>query len=159
MENHLSDVKYVQIPPYRMAKAQIISTNPEEEVISFLQNRLKTLGIDISQSRSFGFDVPVSEKEQAQGIRGYEFWMAVPDSFSPSDDVGIVDFPGGEYLSLRITDPFADPFTKIPDAWQHLVRHIKSNNIKADYCGLGGCLEEVIETDGKTYMDISIRVI
>ncbi len=41
-------------------------------------------------------------------------------------------FPGGKYIALRITDPFAEAFDRIPKGWQKLVNYIKSNDIKVE---------------------------
>jgi len=267
---------YVEIPPMTVAKDKVISTNPEQEVIARLQNWAKNKGIDITKSRAFGFDVPVSAEEKAQGIRGYEYWLQVPDSFvipdavshpepveghavlvepsttvipakagihtsaversetlindshgssvkewmpdntsrnqldfgnpvvghddlekrngthaaviplkkgihtsaversetlindSPGSsakewmpdqvghDIKIESFAGGKFIALRITDPFADPFDRIPKGWQTLVKHIKDNNVKVEWCTPGSCLEEVHTIDGICYMDVMI---
>lgn len=153
----------VEIPPMTVAKDRVISFSPEDEVIARLRNWAQEQGIDISKSRAFGFDVPVSAAEKAKGIRGYEYWLQVPDSVIPAQAgihaVLIEPFPGGTYIALRITDPFAAPFERIPQGWQTLVKYIKDNNIKAEWCQPGSCLEEVIEIDGVCCMDLLILVI
>lgn len=147
----------VEIPPLTVAKDRIISTNPEEEVITRLRNWAKQQGVDLAQARAFGFDVPVSAAEKAQGLRGYEYWLQVPDSLQSDEKVKVEPFLGGTYLALRITDPFAAPFERIPQGWQTLVKHIKDNNIKVEWCSHGSCLEEVIEIDGVCFMDLMIQ--
>ncbi len=171
----------VQIPPMTVAKDRVISTRPEEEVIARLQSWAANQGIDVKQARAFGFDVPVSAEQKAQGIRGYEYWLQVPDSFVPKSShpepveghhpkpvegchpervegrsVKIAPFSGGTYFALRITDPFAAPFDRIPQGWQTLVKYIKDNNIKVEWCKPGSCLEEVKTLDDVCCMELMI---
>ena len=153
-----SEPFYADIPMLRMAKARIISRNPEAEVIKFLETWLQERGIDITQSRRFGFDVPVSKPEKEQGIRGYEYWMQVPDSIQASEPVNIEQFPGGNFIALRITEPFLEPFERIPLGWQTLVKYIGDHGTDVEWCTPGCCLEEVKSIDGITYMDVYIRL-
>jgi effector-binding domain-containing protein len=158
VETWLSEVSYTHLPPYRMAMAKVVSTNPEEEVIRYLEAWVAVQGIDIKTCRRFGFDVPLSDEEKEEGRRGYEYWMAVPDTVSGDDNVRIVDFSGGDYITLRITDPFASPFVRISKGWQTLVEHVRQCKLPADWCNVGGCLEEVIVSENITCMDIFIRL-
>ena len=80
------------------------------------------------------------------------------NAFGDPDSEGrqIEPFPGGKYLALRITDPFTAPFERIPQGWQTLVKYIKDNNIKVEWCKPGSCLEEVKEIDSVCYMDLLV---
>jgi AraC family transcriptional regulator len=158
MTEIFSAVTHCQIPPYRMAAAKTVSEYPEIEVIKFLEEWVAARGIDGKASRHFGFDIPVSDDQQAQGLRGYEYWIAVPENVEADEQVSIVDFPGGEYVTLRITDPFTDPFETIPAGWQKLVTYIRTQQIGCDRNPLGCCLEEVNEAAEPCYMDIYIRI-
>jgi hypothetical protein len=80
-ESIFSEPFYVQIPPMRVAKDRVISSNPEEEVIARLTHWAEENGIDTAKSRAFGFDVPVSAEQKTRGLRGYEYWIQVPDTF------------------------------------------------------------------------------
>jgi effector-binding domain-containing protein len=158
MEDYLSGIHSTFIPAYRMVKAELISANPEDEVIGFLVDWVKSRGVKIHESRCFGFDVPVSDEEKTAGKRGYEYWISVPETIKPSDKVSIVDFDGGDYIYMRIKEPFDNPFDRITKGWKALVEYVKENKIQPDWCSIGGCLEEVIEIDGVTFMDILIRL-
>jgi len=149
----------VEIPPLTVAKDRVISANPEDEVITRLRNWAKQQGVDLAKARAFGFDVPVSAEQKAQGLRGYEYWLQVPDSLQSDEKVKVETFPGGTYIALRITDPFTDPFERIPQGWQTLVKYIKDNNIKVEWCTPGSCLEEVTTLDGVCYMDVMIYLV
>ncbi len=148
----------VILPNLKMAKAIKTGQEPEEEVIRFLENWASERGVDVIQARRFGFDYPVSDEEKAQGKRGYCYLLQVPDSVQAKDEVEIVDFIGGSFISLRISDPFAAPFERIPEGWNALVKHIQANNLKVEWCSFASCLEEVITIDGTCYMDVMIRM-
>jgi AraC family transcriptional regulator len=193
-----SEPFYVQIPLMRVAKDVQISANPEEEVIARLQEWVKARGVDVDQSRAFGFDVPVNPEQAAQGLRGYEYWIQVPPVVPAKagtssitekvprqarDDNNVIPmeagtqfpriepFPGGRYIALRITEPFADPFDRIPRGWQTLVKYIQDSRPSLDGGHVGGnpnndincnapgsCLEEVQIIDGVCCMDVMIVI-
>lgn len=159
MENKIfSEPKTVELPSLHMAKAIRTGNEPEEEVISFLENWASNQDVEISKARRFGFDYPVSDEEKAKGHRGYCYLMQVPETAKADNEVELVNFIGGEFISLRISDPFAAPFERIPEGWHTLVKHIKAHNLKVEWCSFASCLEEVITLDGKCYMDVMIRM-
>jgi AraC family transcriptional regulator len=157
-QKYLSEPFEVCIPEYRMAKAIRKGENPEDEVVSFLEKWATERGQNVSQSRHFGFDVPVSEGEKEQGLRAYEYWLEVSESVMPEGEVSIADFPGGRYIAVRIEDPFADPFERIGSGWKALVEHIKQNNIPVEWCSPGSCLEEVVSIEGNCYMNVMVKL-
>ncbi len=147
----------VNLPSLKMAKAIRTGNEPEEEVIRFLEKWAADKGIDISKARRFGFDYPVSDEEKAKGYRGYCYLLQVPEDMQTCEEVELVDFSGGSFISLRISEPFS-PIEKIPEGWHALVKHIQTNNLKVEWCSFASCLEEVITQDGKCYMDVMIRM-
>lgn len=168
MSDYLSTINYKTIPAMTVIRTTVISKNPEDEVIKLLTkfakiNNLKT-------SRNFGFDVPVSEEQANQDMRGYEYWLVLDESELEKVTLPFM-FEGSEisshfldkhrYAALRISDPFSDPFERIGLGWKTLVRWLEekqiSHNDSEKMCH-AYCLEEVIETDGITYMDIFIPV-
>ncbi len=158
MENHIySEPKSVELPDLHMAKAIRTGNEPEEEVIRFLENWAAEKGVDTANARRFGFDYPVSDEDKARGHRGYCYLLQVPETVQADSEVVLVDFIGGSFISLRISDPFAAPFERIPEGWHALVKHIKTHNLKVEWCSFASCLEEVITLDGKCYMDVMIR--
>ncbi|MDP3488187.1 MAG: effector binding domain-containing protein, partial [Bacillota bacterium] len=114
-------------------------------------------GID-PRARRFGFDSPVSEDQQKKGQRGYEYWISVPENTPASDGVVLKNIEECKYAVLRITDPFADPFDRIPQAWNRLVEWVSNLEHKHECCQQKYCLEEVIEVDGITYMDLFLPI-
>lgn len=157
-ENIFSEPRNAHIPSSWMAKARVVSLEPENEVISYLEGWLLEQNIDPQGCRKFGFDVMISDQERSEGKRGYEYWAEVPETLQGTDTVAVERFEGGEYISLRITDPFANPFDRIPRGWQTLVRYVRDGHFAADWCTPGSCLEEVVQTDEGVCMDIFIRL-
>lgn len=153
MDNTYSEVKFERIGKMHVASYKVISQNPEEDSISFLNGWAEKNGcLHIPGIRNFGFDVQISKQQQEEGLRGYEYWLTVPDNVVESDGIVIKDIKEDEYAVLRITDPFNDPFKKIPTGWQSLHNWVESSEYKLINCKGRHWLEEVVEEDGITYM-------
>jgi AraC family transcriptional regulator len=153
MENKYSDVRFETLDTMDVVSAYVISRNPEEEVIEFLTKWAGKNGIN-RNARNFGFDIPVSEEEQKKGLRGYEYWIKVDESVPTSDGVVVKRIEGCKYVVLRITDPFSEPFDVIPKGWKTLMEWVDSKGYSKICDKERYWLEEVIEKDGSTYMDI-----
>lgn len=157
MDSKYSDVRFETLDTMDVVSAYVISRNPEEEVIQFLTNWAGKNGIN-KDNRSFGFDIPVGEKEQKNGMRGYEYWIKVEGKVPVADGVVVKRIEGCKYAVLRITDPFSDPFDVIPKGWKTLMEWINRKGYP-DICNKERYwLEEVIQKDGVTYMDIYFPV-
>ncbi len=154
--NFISDVTYQELKEMTVVSKRRISNNPEEEVIAEMNAYIKEHRLP-SDTDCYGFDVPVPQKEADQGIRGYEYWAKVEDGYSDKS-VEVRKIPGYRYVSLTITDPFADPFQRIPDGWKTLVAWMEENRIESTTPHNAACLEHVYEADGRTYMRIMIPV-
>lgn len=170
----LSDVSYVSLTSMTVLSGTIFGSDPEEEVINLMHEFAKEN--HITSLREFGFDVPIESEKPNEEYRGYEFWLSISDddlnklSEKTSDsriikfkdnNVTIKNIPSYRYASLRITDPFTEPFIRIPAGWKALVGWLEKNEVchnnEVDTFD-GYCLEEVIEKEGKTSMDIFIPV-
>jgi hypothetical protein len=116
-----------------VAKDKLVGLNPEDEVMSRLENRLEVEGIKLENMRKFGSDIPVSEEDKAQGKRGYEYWVQVPGYAYDFPGLLVESFNGGNYVALKIENPFEDPFTRIPGAWERLIKHIEEQCITTDW--------------------------
>lgn len=169
--NYLSDVRYETLDSMWVIKGMKAGNEPEDEIINLFQQFKETQ--HIASNREFGFDVPLEEDSKEKGWRGYEFWISVNKDvidkiFKDQDQYTFLDtpltyvqVPSFRYVALRITDPFADPFERIPTGWKALVRWLEDNDAMKKAKGNADafpCLEEVIEIDGVTYMDIFIPI-
>lgn len=150
---YLSEVRIDSLDAMTVASAIRISSNPEDEVITFMSQWAEQNGIG-ANSRSFGFDVPVTEEEQKKGFRGYEYWITTKENVTLAEGVSLKQIEGCKYAILRITEPFVDPFERIPAGWRTLAGWVNSRGYKASCDKERYWLEEKIEIDGKTYMDV-----
>ena len=169
MPDYLSKVRYQTIEGMYVIRAIVISQEPENDVIGLLQKYAVEKGL--KTTRNFGFDVPVSEEQGNEGLRGYEYWLvvnevelkkvALPTLFE-GVEVNSHFLKEHRYASLRIEEPFVDPFERIPTGWKALVKWIEEKEVHLDHQKYDNCqtycLEEVIEKDGKMSMDIYIPV-
>lgn len=151
--DYLSDIRIDNLATMTVASAVRISKEPEDDVIKFMEQWATKAGIGPG-ARRFGFDVPVSDQEQKDGLRGYEYWVAVDDGVSVSDGIKLKKVEGCKYAVLRITDPFVDPFERIPLGWKKLVAWVNEKGYQTSCDKERYWPEEVIEVDGVTHMDI-----
>lgn len=170
MKEYLSDVTYEVIEKMTVLSAVVVGKEPEEEVIG-LMNRLRE-NYGISVLRSFGFDSPLEETEDVLEKRGYEYWLSISEEERKKIEekeqflfegiiITIKEIPSYRYASLRIQDPFSDPFERIGTGWRFLVNWLEDRDFKEpDFtrCNSIHCLEEVKEVEGQMVMDIYIPV-
>ena len=152
-----SEVRFEELEAMYVASSARVGHTPEDDVIEFMTRWADENGISAT-ARRFGFDVPVSEKEHGEGLRGYEYWVEVPQDTPVSDGVVLKKVEGCKYAVLRITDPFADPFERIPGGWRRLVEWVEAKDYGFACHNQRYCLEEVIEENGTTYMDVFLPV-
>ncbi len=151
--NMYSEVRFEKLDSMVVASLYVISHDPETEVIDRMEKWAHDNGID-SSARCFGFDIPVSEEERSQGKRGYEYWVVVPENTRSSEDILIKKIESCKYAVLRITDPMADPFNRIPQGWKKLVNWVTEHCEDVKHRDDRYCLEEEFEEDGVNYMDL-----
>lgn len=156
MQEIYSEVYLETLENMTVVSAVVISQNPEEEVMKLLTDWAGATGIEIS--RNFGFDVPVSEPQQKEGIRGYEYWLQVEKKPQVLKEMTVKHIEGCQYAVLKITDPFQAPFEIIPQGWKHLVQWINQKGYLGNAKKQCYCLEEVIEENGVTYMKVMIPI-
>lgn len=157
VEGVYSDVRFEELETMYVASSIRVSHTPEDDVIESMTRWAEKNSID-PRARRFGFDVPVSEKEHSEGLRGYEYWIQVPQDTPVSCGVVLKRIEGCKYAVLRITDPFADPFERIPGGWRRLVKWVEDNGYGFVCYNQRFCLEEVLEENGTTYMDVYLPV-
>ncbi|QOR34227.1 helix-turn-helix transcriptional regulator [Clostridium sp. 'deep sea'] len=142
---YLSKPQVIEMNEIYCLRYVVISKNPEIDVWDFFVNykqkhNIKTL-------TEYGFDIPVSEEESKQGLRGYEALLSLAKEDFNNFNGPVVTkkiIPKAKYLSLVITDPFVDPFERIPNGWRKLFNEVKSNYEFND-SQIEACLEEKIE--------------
>jgi AraC family transcriptional regulator len=170
MRQYLSAVHYEVIDAMTVISGTAIGNEPEDKIIQIMEHLIEQYQLPVL--RKFGFDSPVDGSSDLRELRGYEYWLAVNDSTiqqHPSLNgllfdgitLSIKSIPAYRYATLRISDPFSDPFVRIGTGWQALVSWLQEHDFQAsDYqpCLNANCLEEVKQIDDQTVMDIFIPV-
>ncbi|QUI21306.1 helix-turn-helix transcriptional regulator [Vallitalea pronyensis] len=155
---YLSETKIVSINKLYALTHSIISSEPEHNVIDFMTEY--KLANQIHVLTEVGFDIPVSEEESQQGLRGYEYWLIVSEEeFNKHTESTIKKrtIPQSKYAMLSIDNPFVDPFERIPNGWKKLSSVIEKNyefNNALDIYGF----EEKIVTLHNTTMNIYVPI-
>ena len=155
MSEHYSEIEILTLPAFSAARCQVISQTPEDDSGKKVRGWYEKQKFANWNPRWFGFDVPVVEELQKKGMRGYESWVTVPQGTDGSGDIDVIDFPGGRYAYLLISDPFTTPFETIPAGWQRLVEWLKGSPHHFDD---RPCLEEIIETPSGPALGIYLAV-
>ncbi len=154
MLEYLSGVDTLDLDQLHVLSMVVVSSNPEEEVIALMSDKIKEHGIEFIAE--YGMDVPVSEKLRKAGKRGYEFWLVLTkedhEAFS-DPDVEKKVIPASRYARLQITDPFVAAFERIPNGWKKLISVVEEEFTYSKVRGVH-CLEKVTTVDGVTYMDV-----
>jgi len=170
MRQYLSTVHYEVINPMTVISGTAIGNEPEDKIIQIMEHLIEQYQLPVL--RRFGFDSPVDGSDDLRQLRGYEYWLAVDDSTIHQHPIldglkfegitlSIKSIPAYRYATLRISDPFSDPFVRIGTGWQALVSWLQENDFQAtDYqpCLNANCLEEVKMINDQTVMDIYIPV-
>ncbi len=170
MKVYLSDVRYEIMEQMIVLSGTAIGSEPEDAIMATMNKLAETYNIEVL--RSFGFDSPVEGTEDVTKLRGYEYWLSIDkkmldrlpntEQFKFEDTlVTIKHIPAYRYASLRIEQPFVDPFERIGTGWRFLVSWVEDHDFKEpDFkCSENAnCLEEVKEVDGNTVMDIYIPI-
>ncbi|MDR2732839.1 MAG: GyrI-like domain-containing protein [Fibromonadaceae bacterium] len=161
--NIYSEITIAKLPKMKIAKHRVISSNPEDEAIDYMNNWVKQSGLlDVKDytPRKFGWDYPnLTDEQKAGNLRGYEYCYTIPEDFAPkSDGVDILHIEADEYAVMRITDPMNNPHISIPGGWKKLSEFVDSGEYKTTHWNNRYAMEEIIEINGVTYMDIYFPV-
>lgn len=132
------EVKIVKLEPMRVASALGFGLSPEpiawEKIISFVKS--KGWLANLESHRFFGFNNP--SPSPGSPNYGYEQWITVGPDVQGSDEVKIIDFPGGSYAVAR-----CEGISNIGKVWGQLVAwHEDTQDQKPP--NYYQCLEEVI---------------
>lgn len=156
---YLSETQVVTVGEIYALGHGVISKEPEEDSINYMTDyRLKHNLVHFTE---VGFDVPVSEQETSDNLRGYEYWVVIgKEDFDKqmTDVVKKVQLPKSKYLMLTIKDPFVDPFERIPNAWKKLWSDIEEGyTFNKDFPVYG--FEEKVDTLAGTSMNIYVPIV
>ena len=149
---YLSEPQVLEMKKRYCLRHVVISKEPEIDVWDFFVEYKEKHNLSILTE--YGCDIPVTDEQSKQGLRGYEAFLSLTkedyESFS-GPTVTKVIIPESKYLSLVITDPFVAPFERIPNAWRKLFDEVKSNYVLDDSPS-AACLEEKLEDNNPINM-------
>ncbi len=154
------NIRVEKVPGFRFVRYAVISAAPEEDA----QNHIRTwaLAHGIPSPEIIGWDFPFVSQEQMNvyHMHGYAAACILTKDFSEAcTDMEIISQPDWQYAILTVKNPFDEPFSLIPNAYQTLMRYIEVNHpghppIKE----VLPCFEKVYEKNKHLYMDIYIAV-
>lgn len=144
-----------ELPPMKVAAYRIVSSTPESDAATYMMELMKTKKIKIDDLRKFGVDIPVSEAYHSKGLRGYEYWICLPDKIKSVVGATLKFIPKRNYAVLRIEIPDDKPFNAISNGWLELHDWIENSEYEPALQDPNRfMLEEQIDIDGVTYMDL-----
>ena len=95
-------VKIVQLPPFRAASFHVKeSETPERDAWAQLKAWAKPRGLfdNPTVHQVYGRNNPTPM--ESRPLRGYEFWITIPDDYPLDTDIAKVSFPGGLYAVVQ----------------------------------------------------------
>lgn len=158
-----SEVQIRRIAPFRMASYTIVSPNPENDANGYMQRWADSSGLKAAYPNAnlIGWDFPFVTQEQQHrfGLHGYVAAYALPEGFE-------TDCPGvqyseneeADYAVITVTDPFAQSFERIPNAYKKILEYMQANNLTERHREhVISCFEYVYTDRGITYMDVHVH--
>ncbi|WP_406242048.1 MerR family transcriptional regulator [Tissierella carlieri] len=137
LNEHSSKVKFITLPPMRVAYNIAISTSPEDEAITPVVDWLKSSNL-LGTSRLFGGDVNPMPSKNGEPY-GYGMCASIPDDIAVPEYLKEMMLPGGLYAILESTDD-------IGGSWKALINYLSLNDkYEVDKSRL--CFEEHIRND------------
>ena len=158
-----SEVGIRRVPSFTMARYVMISREPESDV----QNYMKNWGIRngllaaFPDAKLIGWDFPfVTQEQQVRfGLHGYAAAYVLPEGFEcSSEGVEYAKNSEADYAVITVTEPFVQPFERIPLGYKHIMDYLNSHTFKDKRSDdILGCFEHEYVKDGVTYMDIYVH--
>lgn len=93
-------------------------------------------------------------------MHGYVAAYVLPDDFETACP-GVEYFENAEadYAVITITEPFIQPFERIPNAYKLIMEYIQANNYKEKrQDNIIECFEYIYEENGVGYMDVYVHI-
>ena len=158
-----SDVEIRNVPAFKMARYVMISQNPEDNVQAYMKNWGNKSGLLTAHpdAKLIGWDFPfISQEQQTRfGLHGYVAAYILPEGFeSNCPGVEFAQNKEAEYAVITVTEPFIQPFERIPSGYKYIMKFLQANHFKNKECeNIIGCFEYEYEKNGVSYMDIYVH--
>jgi hypothetical protein len=144
-----------ELPQMKVAAYRIVSSTPESDAVIYMMELIQRKKLNFDELRKFGVDIPVSEAYHSKGLRGYEYWVCLPGHIKSVIGATLKFIPKRTYVVLRIEIPVDKTFNVISKGWLELHDWIGSSEFEPALQDHNRyMLEEQIEIDGITYMDL-----
>ena len=146
--NAYSDLRVEEVAGFRYIEHTVISTEPENDAISYMYKIAEENGID--NPRVIGWDFPNLSQEHVNvfNMHGYTAALILPEGVGP-EGMNIREQPDHKYVAIHIDRPFDNPFVTIPGAYHTLNDFMRTNGLEQVTNGVIPCFE----TDGES-MDV-----
>lgn len=158
-----SDVEIRKVPSFKMARYIMISPNPEDDVQAYMKHWGNKSGLLAAHpdAKLIGWDFPfISQEQQTRfGLHGYVAAYILPEGFETDcPSVEIAQNKEADYAVITVTEPFIQPFERIPTGYKHIMEYLQANNFKDKLSDdIIACFEHEYEKDGMVYMDIYVH--
>lgn len=158
-----SEVAIRKVPAFKMARYVMISPNPEDDVQAYMKNWGNRSGLLAAHpdAKLIGWDFPfISQEQQTHfGLHGYVAAYLLPEGFETDcPGVEFAQNKEAEYAVITITEPFIQPFERIPTGYKLIMEYLQANNFKDKLSDdILSCFEQEYEKDGVVYMDIYVH--
>lgn len=158
-----SKVEIRKVPAFKMARYVMISPDPEADVQNYMKKWGKESGLLAAHpdAKLIGWDFPfVSQEQQMRfGMHGYVAAYIIPEDFSTDcQGVEYAENAEADYAVITVTEPFVQPFERIPTGYKHIMEYLQANKFtdkRSD--DILGCFEHEYVKNGITYMDIYVH--
>lgn len=154
MSTYISESKVIEMNALYCLSYSTISHDPENEAMDFMLDYEKKH--HLNPLKHYGHDIPVSKGDSEKGLRGYCYLIVLlQEDFENFEGMQLEKkiIPKSKYLTLIITDPFENPFERIPNGWKKLSEDIESS-YEFDDSEMKVCFEEILTVENKVTMRI-----
>lgn len=118
-----SAIQIKRVASLKMESYVMISPNPEDDVINYMERWAINCGLKAAypDAKRIGWDFPFVSQEQQNrfGMHGYVAAYVIPEGFET--ECPGVQYSGNaeaDYAVITITEPFIQPFERIPNAYK-----------------------------------------
>lgn len=159
-----SEIRIKRVAAFKMARYVMISPNPEDDVNGYMGRWAVNSGLKAAcpDAKLIGWDFPFVSQEQQNrfGMHGYVAAYVLPECFKTEcPGVEYADNAEADYAVITITEPFVQPFKRIPNAYKRIMEYLQANNFKEkQQDNIISCFEHVYRENDVTYMDVYVHV-
>lgn len=152
MDASYGEIRIERLAPMRVAIYFLMGKDSEKEAAIFMNSWMKRNGIRNDwKTRIFFLEIG---GEQNDKLRGYEYWVTVPDNITESEGVIIRDIGGDDYAVLRIYAPSCNDLERVVKGWKSLHDWVVNSKYKPASGIHRYWLEEIIENGDDRCLDI-----